>query len=95
MGTERVNDMSTDANQVATLFVFFFGVGLSMWRLPQADRWHRILCGIAAAVWFGLLLFEPRARTPGYGFVIMTLLVISLSARARPDVRRHTSDQLQ
>ena len=84
--------MAADTTQLITLFVFFFGVALCMWRLPQADRWHVILCGIAATLWGGLLLFEPRTRTPGYGFIVINFLIIAISARARSDLQRSTSD---
>ena len=87
--------MSTDANQVVTLFVFFFGIGLCLWRLPQGDRWHVVLCGIAAALWGSLLLFEPRTRTAGYGFIVINFLIIALSGRARSGLRRQSSDRSQ
>ena len=77
--------MATDTRQVITLFVFFLGVGLCLWRVPQADRWHFVLCAIAAALWCGLLLFEPRTRTPGYGFTVVTFLTCAL---AQPLQRR-------
>ena len=71
--------MATDTSQVVTLFVFFFGVGLCMWRAPQGDRTHIKLCSIALILWCALLLFEPRTRTPGYGFIVMMLLLTELS----------------
>jgi drug/metabolite transporter (DMT)-like permease len=71
--------MAPDTHQLVTLFVFFFGVALCFWRVPQADRWHVVLCVVAAAFWCGLLLFEPRTRTAGYGFVVITFLVCGLS----------------
>ena len=85
--------MAADTNHVATWFVFFFGVALCMWRLPHADRWHVVLCGIAAVLWCGLLLFEPRTRTPGYGFIVINFLIIALSVRARSVLRRQSSDR--
>jgi hypothetical protein len=77
--------MAADNHQIVTLFVFFFGVALSMWRWPQADRWHVVLCVIAAALWCGLLLFEPRTRTLGFGFIVINVLILGLS---RPFQRR-------
>jgi Na+/H+ antiporter NhaD/arsenite permease-like protein len=77
----RYDEMSADASQLATVFVFFVGVALCFWRIPQADRWHLALCGVAAALWGGLLLFEPRTRTPGYGFATVTFLICALSRR--------------
>jgi hypothetical protein len=71
--------MASDTHQIATLFVFFFGVTLCMWRLPHADRWHVALCVIAAALWCSLLLFEPRTRTLGFGLIVGSFLVIALS----------------
>ena len=70
--------MAADARQIATLFVFFVGVALCMWRWPQADRWHVVLSVIAATLWGGLLLFEPRTRTPGFGFIVAYILSIGL-----------------
>ena len=81
--------MAGDTHQIVTLFVFFFGVALSMWRWPQADRWHVVLCVIAAALWCGLLLFEPRTRTPGFGFTIFFLSIgLSRPFQRRIDLRR-------
>ena len=77
--------MAADTHQIVSLFVFFFGVALSVWRWPQADRWHVVLCVIAAALWCGLLLFEPRTRTLGFGFIVLNFLMIGLS---RPFQRR-------
>jgi hypothetical protein len=74
--------MAADTSQIVTLFGFFFGVGLCMWRWPQGDRWHVGLCVIAAALWCGLLLFEAGTRTPGF-FIVITFLIIGLSRRPR------------
>ena len=71
--------MAADFHQIATLFVFFFGVALCMWRWPQGDRWHVVLCVIAAELWCGLLVFEPRTRTPGFGFIVINFLIIGVS----------------
>ena len=68
-----------DTHQIVTLFVFFFGVALCFWRVPQADRWHVVLCVVAAALWCSLLLFEPRTRTSGFGFTAVAFLVCALS----------------
>lgn len=71
--------MAADTRQIATLFIFFFGTALVMWRALHGDRWHVVPCVIAAVLWGGLLLFEPRTRTPGYGFSVVTLLIFGLS----------------
>ncbi len=60
VGKYRVMDLDT---QLIVLFVFFLGVGLCFWRIPQADRWHVILCFIAAAIWGSLLWRVPSLRT--------------------------------
>jgi len=81
--------MAADTHQVITLFVFFFGVALSMWRWPQADRWHVMLCVIAVVLWCGLPWFEPSMRTTDYGFIVANFLIIGLSRtfRRRVDLR--------
>ena len=71
--------------QLAPLFLFFLGMALCLWRLPQSDRLHPILCGVAAALWCAVLLIEPRARTPIYGFTVLMFLRGALS---RPFQRR-------
>ena len=71
--------MAVDIHQIVILFIFFFGVALCMWRAPRADRWHVLLCVIAATLWSGLLVFEPRTRTLGCGVVVATFLIIGLS----------------
>ncbi len=68
---------------VVTLFVFFLGVALCMWRLPKADRGHVILCLVAAGLWCGLLLFDPATRKPGFGFTTVFFLIIALSQYGR------------
>lgn len=82
--------MAPDIHQVVTLLVFFLSVALSMWRLPHGDRWHFALCVIAAVLWCGLPLFEPRTRTFGYGLIASNFLIIALSRpfQRRSDVRR-------
>jgi hypothetical protein len=77
--------MATDIRQIVTLFVFFAGVALCVWRWPQADRGHVVLCIIAAALWSSLPTFEPSTRTPGFGFIVLYFLLIALS---RPFRRR-------
>lgn len=77
--------MATDTQQVVTLFVFFLGVALCFVRWPQADRWHIVLCCIAAGLWTSCLLLEPRTRTLGFGIIVVSFLVIGLS---RPFKRR-------
>lgn len=81
--------MASDARQIVTLFVFFFGIALVMWRAPQRDRSHLALRTVAAALWCGLLLFEPRTRTPAYGFAVVSFLVFGLGQpfRRRPQSR--------
>jgi len=86
--------MAADTHQIVTLVVFFFGVALSMWRWPQADRWHVVLCVIAAALWCGLLLFEPRTRTAGFGFTVFFFIIgLSRSFQRRFGLRRQFSDR--
>jgi hypothetical protein len=81
--------MAADIHNIVTLFVFFLGVALAMWRWPQADRWHVVLCLIAAALWCGLPLFEPRTRSAGFGFIVIYFLIVALSKpfRRRVDLR--------
>jgi hypothetical protein len=86
--------MAADTHQIVTLVVFFFGVALSMWRWPQADRWHVVLCVIAAALWCGLLLFELRTRTAGFGFTVFFFIIgPSRSFQRRFGLRRQFSDR--
>ena len=77
--------MATDGQQVATLFAFFLGVALCMWRWPRADRWHYALSAVAAVLWTGLLILDPRVRTPGFALIVGGFMTIALSAgwRAR------------
>jgi hypothetical protein len=75
--------MAPDIHQIATLCVFFLGVALCMLRLPHADRWHVVLCVIAAALWCSLLLFEPRTRTSGFALIVGNFLIIGLSRAFR------------
>lgn len=74
--------MPTTPNLV-TLLAFFLGLGLCLWRLPRADRWHRVLCSVAGMIWCSLPLFDPSTRSLGYGMVVATFLGISLSQRFR------------
>jgi hypothetical protein len=78
------------APNVTTLAVFFVGLGLCLWRAPHADRWHVVLCAVAALIWGTLPIFDPSTRTPGFGYTTMTLLVLALSASARR--RAHLED---
>jgi uncharacterized membrane protein len=71
--------MALDTRQLATGLLFFVGVALSMWRWPQGDRWHRLLCAAAALLWCALPVVEPTTRTPAYGFVVLGFLWISVS----------------
>jgi len=65
--------------QIATLFMFFLGVACCFLRWPQGDRWHVALCIVAAALWTGCLLLEPRTRTFMFGFIVLSFLSIGLS----------------
>jgi drug/metabolite transporter (DMT)-like permease len=70
--------MPTDVRQVVTLFLFFLGIALCMWRTPRGDRWHVALCLSAAVIWSGVALFEPRTRTLGFGVVVGSFLALGL-----------------
>jgi hypothetical protein len=74
--------MPTPPN-VITLLLFFVGVALCLWRVPQADRKHVILCLLAGALWAALPLFDPSMRKLGYAFVVAYFLIISLSQPRR------------
>ena len=78
--------MATDLQQIVALFVFFAGVVLCMWRWPQGDRRHVVLCVMAAALWCAVLVIEPRTRTVGYGLIVVNFLIVGFS---RPLRRRH------
>jgi len=80
--------MITEIQPVFTLFVFFLGVALCFVRWPQADRRHVVLCFIAAGLWVSCLLMEPRTRTLGFGFIVVSFLIIGLS---RPYQQRRES----
>lgn len=73
--------------QVFRLIVFFLGVTLCMWRAPQGDRRH-VVCLVAATLWFGLVVFEPRTRTPSFGFTVTSFLAIGLFKALRGDATR-------
>jgi hypothetical protein len=64
---------------LATLVLFFVGVAMCMWRAPQADRTHLLLCGAAGVLWAMLPLVEPSMRTVGYAFIVSSFLVIGLT----------------
>jgi hypothetical protein len=66
------------------LVLFFVGVAICFWRVPQADRKHVILCIAAGVLWATLPIFEPSMRTFGYGLVATSFLIIGL---AQPRVR--------
>ena len=70
--------MPTDVRQVVTFFLFFLGLALCMWRAPRGDRWDVVLCLSAAVIWSSLALFEPRARTLGYGVAVASFLAIGV-----------------
>jgi hypothetical protein len=69
-----------DLHPLIALFGFFLGVVLCFWRTSTA-RGHLVLCGVAAFIWVGLLLFEPQTRTPMFGFAAITSLVSGLSQK--------------
>ena len=85
--------------QLTVLFVFFLGVALCFWRAPQADRWHVVLCFIAAAIWGSLLWLVPSLRTWPFIFSALIFFLIgvlqqfirplqsSLASRFRQGVR--------
>ncbi|HMJ81927.1 MAG TPA: hypothetical protein VK504_02100 [Vicinamibacterales bacterium] len=75
--------MASDVSQLATLFLFFVAMGLCLWRAPRADQRHVILCGIAAALWCDILLFEPRTPISGYAFIVVTFLITALAPAYR------------
>ena len=68
---------------VIPLLLFFVGLALCFWRIPQADRWHVILCMIAGVRWFTLPIFEPTMRRSGYPLVVTSFLIFGLSQRLR------------
>ena len=68
---------------IVTLFLFFFGLALCFWRAPQADRWHLILCLVAAGLWGSLLLLDPSTRTPMFGVATSTFLIIAFAQYVR------------
>ena len=72
---------------VAPLVLFFVGVALCMWRVPQADRPHLLLCGGAGILWAILPVFEPSMRTVGYAFIVSSFLVIGLTQPLRRRAR--------
>jgi hypothetical protein len=65
--------------QIATLFMFFIGVACCFVRWPQADRWHLGLTVVAAALWAGCLVLEPRTRTLMFGLIVLGFLSIAVS----------------
>ena len=65
------------------LFLFFAGVGLCFLRPPTRDRWRPVLCAGAVAVWLGVLLIEPRARTGMFVLITGGFLMSSLGIRSR------------
>jgi hypothetical protein len=71
------------APSLASLFLFFVGLGVCFWRAPYADRRHLMLCLLAGALWCTLPLFEPSMRRPGYGFVVASFLIIGLTQPLR------------
>ncbi|MEP7304115.1 MAG: hypothetical protein ABJA98_01230 [Acidobacteriota bacterium] len=65
------------------LILFLVGVAVCVWRIPQADRWHVILCIIAGVLWCSLPVFEPSMRSSGYVLVVVAFLVIGLTQPLR------------
>ena len=80
--------MASDSSGIITLFVFFLGLALCMWRKPHGDRWHVALCVAAGTLWCVLPLFEPGMRSPVYGFIVAGFLIVGL---AEPVQRRMAS----
>ena len=68
---------------VAPLILFFVGVALCFWRVPQADRKHVMLCIAAGLLWCTLPIFEPSMRRSGYGLVVVLFLIIGLTQPLR------------
>lgn len=64
---------------MTVLVVFFLGVALCFLRAPRADRWHVVLCFVAAALWGTLLLFVPSSRTAMFGVATVSFLMMGLS----------------
>jgi hypothetical protein len=63
--------------------LFFVGVAVCVWRIPQADRWHVILCIAAGLLWCSLPIFEPSMRSSGYALVVTAFLIIGLTQPLR------------
>ena len=68
---------------VFSLFLFFAGIALCMWRAPRGDRMHLALTGIAGVLWCMLPVFDPSIRTPGYGVIVGILTIIAMSQPLR------------
>jgi hypothetical protein len=64
---------------MTVLFVFFLRVALCFLRASHADRWHIVLCFVAAALWGSLLLFVPGTRTLMFGLAALSFLIVGLS----------------
>jgi hypothetical protein len=71
--------------EIATLLVFFAGVALCFWR-SKSERWHVILCLIAAGLWCSLLFFDPSTRRPTFGIATLLFLVLDLSQRLQREM---------
>jgi hypothetical protein len=63
---------------LTTLLMFFLGVALCFVRAPKGDRWHAVLCAGAVALWLGVLLIDPRARTAMFALITGGFLIASL-----------------
>ena len=80
--------MANTPETIVTLFVFFLALALCFLRWPQGDRWHVVLCLVAAGLWSGLLLFVTDTRTPSFGLTAFFVVVglgrpLQLRARSR------------
>jgi hypothetical protein len=75
---------------LTALILFFAAVALCLWRIPQADRWHVVLCVAAGVIWCVLPMFEPSMRRSGYALVVTGFMVLSLTQ----PFRRRTSKTL-
>ena len=65
------------------LSMFFAGVVLCFLRAPKGDRWHAAFCAVAVALWLGVLMIEPRARTAMFAVITGGFLMSSLRVRYR------------
>jgi hypothetical protein len=72
-----------NSSNVVPLILFFIGTGLCLWRAPQADRWHAILCVLAGVFWGVLPIFDAPMRSSGYALVVASFLIVGLTQPMR------------